>query len=97
MIEKNTLLNEEKYEDVVEAMRDKYVGLFSKMLDKKNCPKPENEDFYCYTTKIMNEYPEIDFEINTIRQGMLDDKITFVEQMELLKNTYNKLELDYLK
>ncbi len=91
----NTLLNEEKYEDAIDLMKDKYIGLFSKMLEKKNCSKPENEDFYCYTTKIMSEYPELNVEINTLRKGIINDELSFLDEIELLKNTYNHLDLNY--
>ena len=67
----NALLNEEKYEDAIDLMKDKYVGLFSKMLDNKKSKKPVNEDFYCYTTKIMQEYPELNIEINSLRKAQI--------------------------
>lgn len=93
----NALLNEEKYEDAIDLMKDKYVGLFSKMLDSKKSEKPINEDFYCYTTKIMSEYPELNIEINSLRKAMVNDDMSFLDEIELLRNTYNHLNCNYGK
>ena len=93
----NALLNEEKYEDAIDLMKDKYVGLFSKMLDNKKSKKPVNEDFYCYTTKIMQEYPELNIEINSLRKAMINEDMSFLDEIELLKNTYNHLNCNYGK
>ena len=93
----NALLNEEKYEDAIDLMKDKYVGLFSKMLDNKKSKKPVNEDFYCYTTKIMQEYPELNIEINSLRKAMINEDMSFLDEIEFLKNTYNHLNCNYGK
>ena len=93
----NALLNEEKYEDAIDLMKDKYVGLFSKMLDNKKSKKTVNEDFYCYTTKIMQEYPELNIEINSLRKAMINEDMSFLDEIELLKNTYNHLNCNYGK
>ena len=33
----NVLINEEKYDDAIELMKEKYVDLFDKMLNEKKC------------------------------------------------------------
>lgn len=91
----NTLLNEEKYEDAIDLMKDKYIELFSDMLDKKNSSKPNNEDFYCYTTKIMSEYPNLLNHIEMLRKGMVNNEFSYLNEIELLKNTYNYLKVNY--
>ena len=91
----NVLLNEEKYEDAIDLIKDKYVELFSKMLDKKNVNVPQNEDFYCYTTKIMNEYPKFLNRIELLRRGMINKDFSYLDEIELLKNTYNYLKVNY--
>lgn len=93
----NELLNAEKYEDAIDFIKDKYVGLFSKMLDSKKSEKPINDDFYCYTTKVMQEYPELNIEINSLRKAMVNDEMSFLDEIELLKNTYNHLNYSYGK
>lgn len=91
----NTLLNEEKYEDAIELMKDKYIGLFGDMLKKKKAQVPENEDFYCYATKMKNEYPNLNFEIDMLRKGILSEDMSILEEIELLKNTYNYIKVNY--
>lgn len=91
----DTLLDEEKYEDAIDLMKDKYVELFKKMLNKKNVEVPRNQDFYCYTTKIMSEYPKFLNHINMLRKGMISQEYSYFDEIELLKNTYNYLKVNY--
>lgn len=91
----NVLLNEEKYDDAIELMKDKYVELFSDMLNKKNVDIPQNEDFYCYATKIRNEYPEYINHIDMLRKGIMNKDFSYLDEIELLKNTYNYLKVNY--
>lgn len=91
----NTLLNEEKYEEAIELMKDKYIELYTDMLNKKNSSKPCNEDFYCYTTKIMSEYPNFLNHIDMLRKGMINSEFSYLNEIELLKNTYNYLKINY--
>ena len=69
----NVLINEEKYDDAIELMKEKYVDLFDKMLNEKNVETPKNRDFYCYTTKIMNEYPNLLGCIQMLRKGIINE------------------------
>ncbi len=89
------LINEEKYEDAIDLIKDKYVDLFEEMLIKKNIEVPENKDFYCYTTKIMNEYPNLLYHINFLRKGMINKDFSYLEEMEMLKNTYEYIKVNY--
>lgn len=91
----DVLLNEEKYEDAIDLMKEKYVDLFESMLNKKNIDKPKNRDFYCYTTKIMNEYPDLLSRIEFLRNGIVNKDFSYLDEVELLKNTYNYLKLNY--
>ena len=91
----NTLLNEEKYEDVIELIKKEYINLYDKMLDKKDAQKPENKDFYCYTTKIINEYPDLAYRLKYVINGILEDDITYLNEISILKNTYNYLDSNY--
>ncbi len=91
----NTLLNEEKYEDVIELIKKEYINLYDKMLDKKDAQKPENKDFYCYTTKIINEYPDLAYRLNYLRNGILEDDNTYLNEISILKNTYDYLNSNY--
>jgi len=89
----NVLLNEEKYEDAIDLMKDKYVELFEDMLNKKNVEIPKNQDFYCYTTRIMSEYPKFINHIDMLRKGMISKDFSYLDEIELLKNTYNYLKV----
>lgn len=91
----NVLLNEEKYDDAIDLMKDKYVELFDDMLNKKNVEVPKNKDFYCYTTKIMNEYPNLLNHIEMLRKGIVNKDFSYLDEIELLKNTYNYLKVNY--
>ncbi len=91
----NALLNEEKYEEAIDLMKEKYIELFSDMLTKKNISIPENEDFYCYTTKVRNEYPKFINHIDMLRSGIVNDEFSYLDEVELLKNTYNYLKVNY--
>ncbi len=91
----DVLLNEEKYEEAIDLMTDKYVELFDKMLDKKNVEGPQNKDFYCYTTKIMSEYPKFTNHIDMLRKGIVNKDFSYLDEIELLKNTYNYLKVNY--
>lgn len=91
----NVLLNEEKYEDAIDLMKDKYVELFEDMLNKKNVEIPQNQDFYCYTTRIMSEYPKFVNHIDMLRKGMISKDFSYLDEIELLKNTYNYLRVNY--
>lgn len=91
----NVLLNEEKYDDAIDLMKDKYVELFDEMLNKKNVEVPENKDFYCYTTKIMNEYPNFINHIDMLRKGIVNKDFSYLDEIELLRNTYNFLKVNY--
>ncbi|MGN1012362.1 MAG: hypothetical protein ACI4ON_00840 [Clostridia bacterium] len=91
----NVLLNEEKYDDAIDLMKDKYVELFDDMLIKKNEKVPENKDFYCYTTKIMNVYPKFLSHIEMLRKGIVNKDFSYLDEIELLKNTYNYFKLNY--
>lgn len=91
----DTLLDEEKYEDAIDLMKDKYIGLFKNLLNKKNIASPENEDFYCYTTKIMSEYPGLKARIDMLRKGIISDDFSYLDEIELLKNTYNYIKVNY--
>ena len=91
----NVLINEEKYDDAIELMKEKYVDLFDKMLNEKNVETPKNRDFYCYTTKIMNVYPKFLSHIEMLRKGIVNKDFSYLDEIELLKNTYNYLKLNY--
>lgn len=91
----DVLLNEERYDDAIDLMKDKYVELFGKMLNKKNVEVPKNEDFYCYTTKVMNEYPKFLTHIEMLRKGIVNNDFSYLDEIELLKNTYNYLKVNY--
>lgn len=91
----NVLINEERYDDAIDLMKDKYVELFSEMLNKKNVEVPENDDFYCYTTKIMSEYPKFLTHIDMLRKGIVNKDFSYLDEIELLKNTYNYLKVNY--
>lgn len=91
----NELLNEERYEDAIDLMTDKYVDLFDKMLKKKNIKEPKNKDFYCYTTKIMEEYPHLESHMDMLRKGMINKELSFLNEIELLKNTYKYFSVNY--
>ena len=90
----NVLINEEKYDDAIELMKEKYVDLFDKMLNEKNVETPKNRDFYCYTTKIMNEYPNLLGCIQMLRKGILNEDFSYLNEIELLKNTYNFIKVN---
>jgi len=89
------LLNEEKYDEAIDLMQDKYIDLFEKMLNKKNSKMPINRDFYCYTTKIIVEYPNFKDIIKMLRNGIIDGKFSYLDEIGLLKNTYNYLKVNY--
>lgn len=91
----NKLIKEEKYEEAIEVMKEKYIDLFSDMLAKKNTSIPENRDFYCYTTKIRNEYPNFVSHIDMLRNGIVNNDFSYLDEVELLKNTYNYLKVNY--
>lgn len=91
----NILLNEEKYEDAIELIKREYINLYDKMLDKKDAQKPKNEDFYCYTTKIINEYPDFATRLNYLRKSILEEDTTYLNEISILKNTYDYLNLNY--
>ena len=40
-------------------LKKEYINLYNKMLDNKKAQRPKNDDFYCYTTKVINEYPNV--------------------------------------
>ena len=87
----NTLLNEEKYEDAIELMKKEYINLYNKMLDNKKAQRPKNDDFYCYTTKVINEYPNLKSRLDYLRNTILQDDINYLNEISVLKNTYNYL------
>lgn len=91
----NELIDAEKYEDAIELISEKYIQMYTRMLDKKKATKPENKDFYCYSTKIMNEYPETAFRINMLRKSIGSDELSYLDEIEMLKNTYKYFELNY--
>jgi hypothetical protein len=91
----NALLNEEKYDEAIDLIKEKYVELFSNMLNKKNVDIPKNKDFYCYTTKVMNEYPNFLNHIEMLRKGIVNNDFSYLDEIELLKNTYNYLKVNY--
>ena len=90
----NVLINEEKYDDAIELIKEKYVDLFDKMLNEKNVETPKNRDFYCYTTKIMNEYPNLLECIQMLRKGIINEDFSYLNEIELLKNTYNFIKVN---
>lgn len=87
----NVLLNEEKYEDAIELIKKEYISLYDKMLDKKEAQKPQNDDFYCYTTRVINEYPDFKNRLDYLRNTILQDDINYLNEISVLKNTYNYL------
>ena len=91
----NELLKEERYEEAIDLMQDKYVDLFDKMLKKKNIEKPNNKDFYCYTTKIVEEYPHLANHMDMLRRGIVNKDMSFLNEIELLKNTYKYFSVNY--
>lgn len=91
----NALLNEEKYEDAIELIKKEYINIYDKMLNKKDAQKPENKDFHCYNSKIINEYPELYNRLNYLRNGILEDDTTYLNEISILKNTYNYLKSNY--
>ena len=88
-------LNEERYDDAIDLMQDKYVDLFIDMLNKKNADMPKNRDFYCYTSRIMSEYPNLISRIEMLRKGIVNKDFSYLDEIELLKNTYNYLKVNY--
>ena len=84
----DTLLNEEKYEDAIELIKGEYITLYDKMLNKKNAKRPQNNDFYCYTTKVINEYPDLKNRLDYLRNIILQDDLSYLNEISVLKNTY---------
>ena len=91
----NELLNEERYEDAIDLMTDKYVDLFDKMLKKKNIEEPKTKDFYWYTNKILEEYPHLTNHMEMLRRGIVNKDLSFLNEIELLKNTYEYFSVNY--
>ena len=87
----DTLLNEEKYEDAIELIKGEYITLYDKMLNKKNAKRPQNNDFYCYTTKVINEYPDLKNRLDYLRNIILQDDLSYLNEISVLKNTYDYL------
>ena len=80
-----------------EKREERYQDLLNGIFDviKKNEKVPENKDFYCYTTKIMNVYPKFLSHIEMLRKGIVNKDFSYLDEIELLKNTYNYLKLNY--
>ena len=91
----DTLLNEEKYEDAIELIKSEYITLYDKMLNKKNAKRPQNNDFYCYTTKVINEYPDLKNRLDYLRNIILQDDLSYLNEISVLKNTYDYLNYNY--
>ncbi len=91
----DTLLNEEKYEDAIELIKGEYITLYDKMLNKKNAKRPQNNDFYCYTTKVINEYPDLKNRLDYLRNIILQDDLSYLNEISVLKNTYDYLNYNY--
>ena len=91
----DTLLNEEKYEDAIELIKGEYITLYDKMLNKKNAKRPQNNDFYCYTTKVINEYPDLKNRLDYLRNIILQDDLSYLNEITVLKNTYDYLNYNY--
>lgn len=91
----DTLLNEEKYEDAIELIKGEYITLYDKMLNKKNAKRPQNKDFYCYTTKVINEYPDLKNRLDYLRNIILQDNLSYLNEISVLKNTYDYLNYNY--
>ena len=91
----NVLLNEEKYEDAIELIKGEYITLYDKMLNKKNAKRPQNNDFYCYTTKVINEYPDLKNRLDYLRNIILQDDLSYLNEISVLKNTYDYLNYNY--
>jgi len=91
------LINEEKYEDAIDLMQEKYIYLFKQMLNFKKAEYPKNEDFNCYTLKIMNEYPNFIEQIEFLRNGINNESISYLNEMDLLRNVYSYLDKNYNK
>ena len=91
----NILLNEEKYEDAIELIKGEYITLYDKMLNKKNAKRPQNNDFYCYTTKVINEYPDLKNRLDYLRNIILQDDLSYLNEISVLKNTYDYLNYNY--
>ena len=93
----DTLLNEEKYEDAIELIKGEYITLYDKMLNKKNAKRPQNNDFYCYTTKVINEYPDLKNRLDYLRNIILQDDLSYLNEISVLKNTYDYLNYNTLE
>ena len=91
----DTLLNEEKYEDAIELIKGEYITLYDKMLNKKNAKRPQNNDFYCYTTNVINEYPDLKNRLDYLRNIILQDDLSYLNEISVLKNTYDYLNYNY--
>ena len=91
----DTLLNEEIYEDAIELIKGEYITLYDKMLNKKNAKRPQNNDFYCYTTKVINEYPDLKNRLDYLRNIILQDDLSYLNEISVLKNTYDYLNYNY--
>ena len=91
----DTLKNEEKYEDAIELIKGEYITLYDKMLNKKNAKRPQNNDFYCYTTKVINEYPDLKNRLDYLRNIILQDDLSYLNEISVLKNTYDYLNYNY--
>ena len=91
----DTLLNEEKYEDAIELIKGEYITLYDKMLNKKNAKRPQNNDFYCYTTKVINEYPDLKNRLDYLRNIILQDDLSYLNEISILKNTYYYFHYNY--
>jgi hypothetical protein len=56
---------------------------------------PQNREFYCYTSRIMSEYPNLIYRIEMLRKGIVNKDFSYLDEIELLKNTYNYLKVNY--
>lgn len=85
----------EKYEDVIELIKEEYVILFRKMLDFKKQKYNENEDFYSLSAKIPYAYPQYSDSIMILGNTLMNTEDTYFDVMNHMLNIYDNMSNGY--
>lgn len=91
------LFRQEKYNDVINLIKEEYVVLFRKMLDFKDKEYDSSDDFYALSAKIPACYPQYSDKIIRLGNSLMDPEDTYFDVMNNMLNIYESMNNGYME
>lgn len=97
-MESNKMVNlfkQQKYNAVIDLIKEEYVTLFRNMLDFKKAEYDKEDDFYDLSVKIPACYPQYSDKILRLNNSLMDVDDTYFDVINSMLNIYDSMSNGY--